>query len=127
MLHLANLLSECVLLKIKNRGAYVHIQRHRMMALPSLSTINWYLRRLKPVYGFQSGTFEVMKKKAAQLSPMALERRYLKNTAANTNKDKNDEMYKNTLSKLCNSRVNFLFIGSILLSLAICCEQIQLE
>lgn len=65
-----NWLFECVLLKIKDRRTYIHLQRHNLLALPSVSTIDRYLKRLKPVYGFQSGTFQLMKKKVAELNPM---------------------------------------------------------
>jgi len=63
-------LFECILLKIKNTAAYMHIRKNNIMPLPDPSTIHRYLRKLKPSYGFQSGVFDVLKAKADTMNDM---------------------------------------------------------
>lgn len=45
---------QCLLLKIKSNSAYNHLRKHKIMALPSPSTLHRYLKKLKPTYGFQN-------------------------------------------------------------------------
>lgn len=66
-------LYECILLKIKDRRSYLHLQRHNLLPLPSISSIERYLRRLRPAYGFQSATFDLLRKKADEMSAMEKE------------------------------------------------------
>jgi len=66
-------LYECILLKIKNSGTYEHIIRHHLMPLPCISTIQRYIRKLKPAYGFQEGVFRILKEKSGGINNMEKE------------------------------------------------------
>lgn len=61
---------ECLLLKIKSTATYNHLRNHKILALPSITTLRRYLRNMKPQYGFQDQVFNVMRKKANHM-PMA--------------------------------------------------------
>ncbi|KAK3924036.1 Transposable element P transposase, partial [Frankliniella fusca] len=54
---------ECLLMRIKSPNLYEHIRRHKILVLPHRTTLNRYMRKLKPVYGFQSVLFDVLNKK----------------------------------------------------------------
>lgn len=66
-------LYECILLKIKNAKTYEHVRTHHIMPIPTIPTINRYLRQLKPTYGFQTGVFELLKSKANETNPFQRE------------------------------------------------------
>ena len=56
---------ECLLLRIKSRKAYQHILEHKILALPSISTLTRYIRKIKRCYGLHQSTFTCLKKKAS--------------------------------------------------------------
>lgn len=60
---------ECLLLKIRSRGTYEHLRRSNMLPLPSVQTLNRYIRRISGSYGFQNSVFQLLKKKASLMLP----------------------------------------------------------
>ena len=62
---------ECQLLRIKSLSLYKKMLRDNFLPLPSLRTLQRYMRKLKPAYGFQENTFTMLKEKSALL-PEAL-------------------------------------------------------
>lgn len=60
---------ECILLRIKSTKTYNHLRSHNILTLPSVETLNRYIKIVKSCYGFQMSTFEMMKKKTANMEP----------------------------------------------------------
>lgn len=58
---------ECALMRIKSCALYRKMIRDQTLALPSLRQLQRYMRRLKPAYGFLDATFELLKKKSAEM------------------------------------------------------------
>lgn len=58
---------ECQLLRIKSLGLYKKMLRDNFLPLPSLRTLQRYMRKLKPAYGFQENTFTMLKEKSSLL------------------------------------------------------------
>lgn len=56
---------ECLLMRIKCPALYEHIRKQQILVLPCRSTLNRYMRKLRPVYGFQKVLFDVLKQKIA--------------------------------------------------------------
>ncbi|KAE9521504.1 hypothetical protein AGLY_018103 [Aphis glycines] len=63
---------ECLLIRIKSHKAYEHLRKHKILALPSIDTLNRYINKMDSGYGFHKGIFELLKK---QLSEMSMEQR----------------------------------------------------
>lgn len=60
---------ECILLRIKSTKTYNHLRSHNILTLPSIETLNLYVKIIKGSYGFQMSTFEMLKKKTANMEP----------------------------------------------------------
>lgn len=60
---------ECILLCIKGRRSYIHLQSHNILPLQSLPTLKNYLKNLKPRYGFDPTVFKMLKKKSDAMKP----------------------------------------------------------
>ncbi|XP_067204347.1 uncharacterized protein [Linepithema humile] len=60
---------ECILLRIKSAKTYNYLRSHNILTLPSNKTLNRYIKIVKGCYGFQSSTFEILKKKTANMEP----------------------------------------------------------
>jgi len=60
---------ECILLRIKSAKTYHHLRSHNILTLPSNKTLNRYMKIVKGCYGFQMSTFEMLKKKTANMEP----------------------------------------------------------
>lgn len=60
---------ECILMRIKSRKAYLHLESHSILPVPTLSTLNGYLKTMKPTYGFDSSFFASLKKKVSSMKP----------------------------------------------------------
>lgn len=58
---------ECILLRIKSTKTYNHLKSRNILTLPSISTLNRYTKNVKGCYGFQTSTFEILKKKTANM------------------------------------------------------------
>lgn len=54
---------ECILLSIKSRKAYIHIRKHNILPLPTLTTLRTYLKNMKPRYGFDLQVFSMLKRR----------------------------------------------------------------
>lgn len=59
---------ECVLLRIKSKKAYKHLRKHKILALPSLQTLERCLKRIKSAYGFQENVFLALKFKTTRMN-----------------------------------------------------------
>ncbi|KAJ1519027.1 hypothetical protein ONE63_011364 [Megalurothrips usitatus] len=62
-----NWIYECQLLRIKSLKLYKKMLRDNFLPLPSLRTLQRYMKKLSPAYGFQSNTFEMLKGKSDSL------------------------------------------------------------
>ncbi|KAE8737771.1 hypothetical protein FOCC_FOCC016761 [Frankliniella occidentalis] len=58
---------ECALLRIKSPALYRKMRRDQTLALPSPRTLQRYMKRLKPAYGFLPATFEMLEKKSKEM------------------------------------------------------------
>ncbi|KAK3907771.1 Transposable element P transposase [Frankliniella fusca] len=58
---------ECTLLRIKSCSLYRKMLRDQTLALPSLRTLQRYLKKMKPAYGFIPATFELLSKKGEEM------------------------------------------------------------
>jgi hypothetical protein len=54
---------ECLLIRIKSCKAYKHLRKHKILALPSIDTLNRYINKMDSGYRFHKGIFELLKKK----------------------------------------------------------------
>ncbi|XP_034242912.1 uncharacterized protein LOC117646214 [Thrips palmi] len=59
---------ECALLRIKSLALYKKMLRDNFLPLPSLRTIQRYMKKLKPSYGFQENVFNLLKEKAEHIA-----------------------------------------------------------
>ncbi|XP_018367292.1 PREDICTED: uncharacterized protein LOC108763871 isoform X3 [Trachymyrmex cornetzi] len=60
---------ECLLLRIKSRKAYIHLRSHNILALPTIGTLNKYIKNFSPSYGFDPALFAMLKEKSAAMKP----------------------------------------------------------
>ncbi|KAK3910516.1 Transposable element P transposase [Frankliniella fusca] len=58
---------ECILMRFKGPALYRKMQTENILPLPSPRTIQRYLKKMKPAYGFQHATFELLAKKAKEM------------------------------------------------------------
>lgn len=58
---------ECILLWIKSAKTYNHLRSRNILTLPSIKTLNRYIKNIKGCYGFQMSIFEMLKKKTANM------------------------------------------------------------
>lgn len=56
---------ECILMRIKSPTLYNHLRLRKILPLPCRSTLNRYMRKLHPMYGYQDTLFETVKKKVS--------------------------------------------------------------
>jgi len=49
---------ECILLRIKSTKTYNHLRSHNILTLPSITTLNRYIKFVKGCYGFQTSIFK---------------------------------------------------------------------
>ncbi|KAE8739085.1 hypothetical protein FOCC_FOCC015419 [Frankliniella occidentalis] len=61
----------CQLLRIKSLALYKKMLRHGFLPLPSLRTLQRYMKKLSPAYGFQKNIFAMMKEKSATMPESA--------------------------------------------------------
>lgn len=54
---------ECILLRIKSSKTYEHLRSRKILVLPTMKTINHYIKAVGGVYGFQQSLFQVLKSK----------------------------------------------------------------
>lgn len=59
---------ECMLMRIRGPALYKHIREHKILPLPSMSTIRRHCSGLKATYGFQNSLFETMKFKGKSMT-----------------------------------------------------------
>lgn len=59
---------ECLLMRIKSPKLYEHIRERKILVLPSRTTLNRYMRKLHPGYGYQPQLFQVLKQKISDFS-----------------------------------------------------------
>lgn len=69
---------ECILLRIKSPKGYEHIRRRQLLPLPSVTTLNRYMKFIKSQYGFQEIIFEGIKLKTKDMSPLDVHGVYTK-------------------------------------------------
>ncbi|KAK3929508.1 DNA transposase [Frankliniella fusca] len=55
---------ECQLLRIKSLSLYKKMLRDGFLPLPSLRTLQRYMKKLSPAYGFQENTFAMLRERA---------------------------------------------------------------
>lgn len=60
---------ECLLLRIKSRRGYLHLRNKKLLPVPTIDTLNKYLKNLKPSYGFSKELFRLLKLKAEKMDP----------------------------------------------------------
>ncbi|KAK3911161.1 Transposable element P transposase [Frankliniella fusca] len=58
---------ECTLLRIKSLGLYKKMLRDEFLPLPSLRTLQRYMKKLNPAYGFNQNTFSLIKEKCVHM------------------------------------------------------------
>lgn len=58
---------ECILMRIKSPALYRKMLRDNLLPLPSFRTIQRFLKKLKPQFGFHEATFRMMGKKAQHM------------------------------------------------------------
>ncbi|OXU16304.1 hypothetical protein TSAR_006395 [Trichomalopsis sarcophagae] len=59
---------ECLLLRIKSRKTYNHLRTHKILVLPCLETLSRYIKVIKGTYGFDEKTFDILRKKTANMN-----------------------------------------------------------
>ncbi|KAK3932240.1 Retinol dehydrogenase 11, partial [Frankliniella fusca] len=59
---------ECILMRMKGPALYRKMQQQNILPLPSTRTIQRYLRKMRPAYGFQRSTFDLLNQKCTVLS-----------------------------------------------------------
>lgn len=52
---------ECILMRIKSAALYKKMLRDNILPLPSLRTIQRFMDKLKPQFGFHEATFRLLK------------------------------------------------------------------
>ncbi len=58
---------ECILMRFRGPALYRKMQRENTLPLPSTRTIQRYLKKMSPAYGFQRATFELLAEKAKEM------------------------------------------------------------
>lgn len=58
---------ECLLIKIKSRKTYIHLRKHKILVLPSITTLNKYIKYIGGTYGFLESTFKILSEKTAKM------------------------------------------------------------
>lgn len=58
---------QCILMKIKGPALYRKMCRDNILPLPSQTTLQNYIKNLKPAYGFQENVFEILEEKVKLL------------------------------------------------------------
>lgn len=59
---------ECILLRIKSPSLYRKMLEDNLLPLPCFETIQRFMKKLKPQFGFHELTFKLMKQKAEHMS-----------------------------------------------------------
>ncbi|KAE8745123.1 hypothetical protein FOCC_FOCC008188, partial [Frankliniella occidentalis] len=54
---------EAMLMRIKSHRLYEHIRRRKILPLPCRSLLGRYMKKIHPVFGFQTALFQVLKEK----------------------------------------------------------------
>ena len=67
MRHETQWVYECLLLRVKSRKAYGHLQRRRIFVLPDINTLNRYILKMRGCYGLQRSVFKLMKEKTSHM------------------------------------------------------------
>jgi len=62
-----NWVYECILMKIKSPALYHKMCTEKFLPLPTPNTLRHYIQKLKPAYGFQQSTFQMLEEKASQI------------------------------------------------------------
>ncbi|KAK3919881.1 LOW QUALITY PROTEIN: DNA transposase [Frankliniella fusca] len=60
----------CLLMRIKSPKLYDHIRKRKILPLPDRTSINRYMRKMRPAYGYQKPVFEVLSSKTANWSEL---------------------------------------------------------
>ena len=68
---------ESLLMRIKGRNLYDHLRDRKILPLPCINTLNNYIGKLKPKYGFQECIFDDLKLKAGRMHAQDKEGIYL--------------------------------------------------
>ncbi|KAJ1531355.1 hypothetical protein ONE63_000039 [Megalurothrips usitatus] len=63
-----NWIYECQLLRIKSLACYKKMLRDNFLPLPSLRTLQRYMKKLAPAYGFQTNIFDVLREKVSLMT-----------------------------------------------------------
>ena len=63
-----NYIYECILMRIKSRCTYEHIRKRDILPLPTINTLNSYIKGIKPIYGFDEQVFAALKQKQANMT-----------------------------------------------------------
>lgn len=58
---------ECILMRMKGPALYRQMREQNILALPSPRQIQRYLKKMRPAFGFQHATFELLKQKVAEM------------------------------------------------------------
>ncbi|XP_050062945.1 uncharacterized protein LOC126552296 [Aphis gossypii] len=61
---------ECLLMRIKSPKLYRKTRKDNTLPLPSYTTLQRYIKKIHPVYGFSEAAFEVMGLKTKDMSEM---------------------------------------------------------
>ncbi|XP_051162377.1 ERC protein 2-like isoform X2 [Leptopilina boulardi] len=70
-------LYECILLRIRSKKAYKHLRKHKILVLPSTSTLERSMEQIKSTYGFQESVFRALEFKTKQMDPKDVHRAIL--------------------------------------------------
>ncbi|KAL4143961.1 hypothetical protein QTP88_006209 [Uroleucon formosanum] len=62
-----NWVYECILMKIKSPASYQKMYREKILPLPSTVTLQQYIKKLKPAYGFRTSTFQMLEEKSKNI------------------------------------------------------------
>lgn len=57
----------CLLMRIKSKSMYDHIMEMQILPVPSRNTLNSYIQKLEPSYGFQPALFECLRLKGSRM------------------------------------------------------------
>lgn len=67
---------ECLLIKIKSRKTYIHLRKHKILVLPSIRTLDKYIKVIGGSYGFLENTFKILAQKTAKMKKFDLRGTY---------------------------------------------------
>ena len=59
---------ECILMRMKGPKLYRKLRDDNKLPLPADATLRRYIRKLRPVYGFQDSVFAMMREKSANFT-----------------------------------------------------------